>query len=117
MEHTFTPKELAQGIHKFNHNHDAHGEFASGGGSDAMYKPLIDKLAKEGGFSVKPPRMTTPKTGYMVSAYPDHGKIVNDNSFGPKAIGNFMRTNEAVFEADKAAYLGVGITKVRSISI
>lgn len=99
---------------KYNPNHGANGQFASGGGGGmgaGVASSILERVKANGGLSVNMVNGAEPTAGYMVAKGTQYGQTVSatdfyDPSKGPQILANYMKQNKADLATGKN-YLGL----------
>ena len=90
------PRE-AQGFDPSAHPRDDAGRFtdSGGGGGEGGLSPLVARIsAPDGGFTYQPMTGDEPKTGFVLSVYPDRAVVTTAKDLKPEDLAEFVVANK-----------------------
>jgi SPP1 gp7 family putative phage head morphogenesis protein len=97
--------ELA--LHRFGFNpdeaRDGHGMWTDSGGEAAT---MLQSIKSTGGVSYNPMTQSSPTSGYAVSMYPEHTRVL-DHAPTPADLAQYLSDKAAQFKSLPGAHLGV----------
>jgi hypothetical protein len=81
---------------------DAHGQFATEGVPRSLLQTVINP---DGGFTYSPTSKSSPKTGFMVSIYKSHEKVLDASEVDGVVLAEYVRKNRRLLQKP-GNYLG-----------